>query len=67
MGVDKPERTTPLFIDMEIASELLGRSHGEFLELSKIEKKKLRMYWRVKWQKEEQAVKDSRMEMPVKG
>jgi len=67
MGLDKPQRTTPLFIDMEIAAGLLGRSHGEFLDFPRIEKKKLRLYWRVKWQKEERMVKDRMMETPVKG
>ena len=53
MGVDKPSRTTPLFIDVDIATQLLHRSHGEFLDLPQVEKKKLRLYCVVKQQKDE--------------
>ena len=65
MGVDKPDRTTPLFIDVDIATQLLHRSHGEFLDLPQVEKKKLRLYYMVRQQKDSEVDKDRRMEKPI--
>ena len=67
MGVDKPTWTTPLFIDMEIATEMLKRSHEEFLSLPRVEKKKLRLYMKVKFQKEEQSIRDRKMRTDLTG
>lgn len=61
MGVDKPGRTTPLFVDVDIATQLLHRSHEEFLSLPNVEKKKLRLYYLVRVQKEEKIERDRRM------
>ena len=52
MGLNKPSRTTPLFVDMDLSAQLLHRSHGEFLQLSNIEKKKLSLYYQVRVQKD---------------
>jgi len=67
MGLDNPKRTTPLYIDMEISAELLHRSHSEFLSLSSLERKKLRLYWRVKYQKEEKSIRDHKMNQSITG
>jgi len=66
MGLNKPITTTPLFVDMEIATQLLHRSHGEFLGLSRAEKKKLRLYYRVRYQKEEELNKNLKMKVDVR-
>lgn len=63
MGVDKPNRTTPLFVDVDLATQLLHKSHGEFLELSKIERKKLRLYYKVRVQKDQEEMKQRKLEM----
>jgi len=47
MGVGKPKETTPLFADMSICAEILHCTHKEFKALSRVEKKKLRLYVRV--------------------
>jgi len=52
MGLNKPSRTTPLFVDMDLSTQLLHRSHGEFLQLTRTEKKKLRLYYQVRVQKD---------------
>lgn len=62
MGVDKPERTTPLFIDVDLATQLLHKSHGEFLALSRIDRKKLRLYYRVRVQKDKELERQRKLE-----
>jgi len=52
MGVNSPTKHTPLFLDMELAVEMLHQTHEEFLRLPEIERKKLRLYFRVKKEKE---------------
>ena len=47
MGVNNLDIDTPLFTDMYISTKYLNCSHSEFLELPKLEKKKLRLYFRV--------------------
>jgi len=44
MGEGKPETVTRLYADMSICSEFLHCSHKEFLDLPKLEQKKLRLY-----------------------
>lgn len=67
MGVDKPNRTTPLFVDVDLATQLLHRSHGEFLKLPKIERKKLRLYYRVRIQKDQEEIKQRKLEIDKNG
>ena len=47
MGVGKPNETTELFADMSICENILHCTHKEFEALSRVEKKKLRLYVRV--------------------
>ena len=51
MGVGLPDIDTPLFVDMYIATKLLHRTHQEFLDLPRIEKKKLKLFIHVQSEK----------------
>jgi len=53
MGVGEPKKTTPLFIEMSIATELLNITHAEYRRLPKVERTKLELYTVVKNQKHE--------------
>jgi len=66
MGLDKPNKTTPLFVDVDLATQLLHKSHGEFLALPRIEKKKLRLYYRVRVQKDQEDERRRKMEIETK-
>ena len=44
MGVDDIDKTTPLFAEMSICANVLHCSHSEFEKLSRIDKKKLKLY-----------------------
>lgn len=52
MGDDNLSADTLLYRDMYIATELLHCSHEEFLNLSRIEKTKLRIFLNVKFKKQ---------------
>jgi len=58
MGVGDVEVTTPLYIDMMVATELLHRSHGEFLALSRMERTKLRFFMWAKMAKRKKELND---------
>jgi len=47
MGVGEPKETTQLYADMSICAEILHCTHEGFEKLSRIEKKKLRLYVQV--------------------
>ena len=51
MGVGLPDVDTPLFVDMYIATKFLHRTHSEFLDLPRIERKKLRLFLHVQSEK----------------
>jgi len=66
MGEDDLEITTPLYFDMYICTEFLKCTHQEFLELPRIERKKLRTFTRIqsaKMKKETDQMKEKTTEV----
>lgn len=53
MGVGEPKKTTPLFVEMSIATELLHITHSEYRRLPKVDRVKLEFYTVVKNEKHE--------------
>ena len=61
------EKSTPLYMDMYIATKFLHKTHEEFLKLPEVEKLKLRAFLHVKNLKEEKRNKEMAFDEPKLG
>jgi len=65
MGEDNLGVDTPLFQDLQICTKYLHCHHKEFLDLPRIERAKLRIFYQVEFKKEQESTSKIREEQLI--